>query len=216
MTTHIIALIGAAGSGKTTVSKRLQGYSFARFRFAGKLKAMLRVFGLTEAQVDGDEKEIPAAILCGKTPRHAMQTLGTEWRDMIAPEMWTKALEYEINDHIRARMSLGLPAFIVIDDLRFPHEAEMIRRIGGEVWCIRRASVEPNVVQVWVSRLPWVLKKLATFVLGIKPLHQSELHWIEMEPDRTIFNNGTEADLLATVEAAITHERTDSEQLHLL
>ena len=55
----IIALTGPAGCGKTTVAKQLEGHGFVRVRFAGPIKAMLRALGLTEAQVDGDEKETP-------------------------------------------------------------------------------------------------------------------------------------------------------------
>lgn len=230
MTQHIIALIGAAGSGKTTVSKHLQGeFSYKRFRFAGKLKQMLNTLGLTWEQLDGKEKEIPCELLCGKTPRQAMQTLGSEWRNMIDPNLWTNALEHELIEHINAQGGLGkepgqaLPALIVIDDCRFHHEVDMLRRLGAEIWCVRRASVEPGIVQRWLSKSFWPVKQLASFVFDIKPLHISELLWMEMKPDVTLFNNATEADLLATVEAALyerkhgsfTRTMTD-EQLSLL
>ncbi|AHC30462.1 deoxynucleotide monophosphate kinase [Rhizobium phage vB_RleS_L338C] len=224
MTTQIIALMGAAGSGKTTVSKKLQAYGFSRYRFAGTLKLMLRTLGLTEEQVDGSEKEIPSDLLCGRTPRHAMQTIGTEWRDMIHPHLWTRVLEAQIVNQIAANESYDppRPSFIVIDDCRFPHEVDMIRRLGGEIWCIRRAQTEPGIVTRWVSKLPWPLKRLAAFVLNIKPLHPSELYWMDIDEDVTLYNNTSEADLMDTVETAI-YERiegptkdTENEQLSLL
>jgi hypothetical protein len=30
---------------------------------------------------------------------------------------------------------------VVVDDVRFPNEAELIRRLGGEVWCVERPAV---------------------------------------------------------------------------
>ncbi|QIG76101.1 deoxynucleotide monophosphate kinase protein [Rhizobium phage RHph_I4] len=224
MTTQIIALMGAAGSGKTTVSKQLQGFGFARFRFAGTLKLMLRTLGLTEAQVDGDQKEVPCDLLCGRTPRHAMQTIGTEWRDMIHPHLWTKVLEQQIIELIAANEGYdpARPSFIVIDDCRFHHEVDMVRRLGGEVWKIRRAETEPGIVTRWVSKLPWPFKRLASFVLSVKPLHPSELYWMDIEEDVTLYNNSSEADLLETVKAALVERieaplrKSEDEQLSLL
>lgn len=210
---HIIAIIGAAGSGKTTVSRFLQqDFIFKRFRFAGKLKEMLHVLGLSWDQLDGNKKETPSDLLFGKTPRYAMQTLGTEWRDMINPNLWTKVLEQELIEHINAP---GLdkegeeprPVLIVIDDCRFPHEVEMLKKLGAEIWCIRRAKVEPGVVARMVSKLYEPFRSMVSFALGIKPIHPSELLWMDIDPDVTIYNNHSEPELLATVEAALYERR---------
>ena len=40
---------------------------------------MLYQLGLGEAHIEGALKEVPCELLGGKTPRYAMQTLGTEW-----------------------------------------------------------------------------------------------------------------------------------------
>ena len=89
----IIGLTGLAGSGETTVARHLMGmHGFVRHRMAEPLKSMLKALGLTEQQIDGDLKEVPCELLGGKTPRHAMQTLGTEWgRDLISQNLWVKA-----------------------------------------------------------------------------------------------------------------------------
>jgi hypothetical protein len=197
MTQKIIAFIGASKSGKSTASKHLQTiHGYKRYRFAGTLKNMLHTLGLTWEQLDGSEKEIPSPLLGGATPRHAMQTIGTEWRDMIDTKLWTNVLEKEIiTDQV---------AFVVIEDCRFHHEVAMIRRHGGEIWCIRRASVEPGIVQRWMSKLPWPIKTLAAFVLSIKPLHPSELYWMDIDADVTIFNNGSEQEFTETIEAILT------------
>lgn len=121
----IIGFAGRAGAGKTTAAQHLvQHHGFERVRFAGPLKAMMRALGCTEEEVDGARKEMPCDLLGGRTPRQAMQWLGTEWgREMIAPDLWTRAWEYA---------AAGKPR-VVVDDVRFPNEVEAVRRLGGVV-----------------------------------------------------------------------------------
>ncbi|MBP2147908.1 deoxynucleotide monophosphate kinase [Xanthobacter flavus] len=121
----IIGFAGRAGAGKTTAAQHLvQHHRFERVRIAGPLKAMMRALGCTEEEVDGARKELPCDLLGGRTPRQAMQWLGTEWgRDMIAPDLWTRAWEYA---------AAGKPR-VVVDDVRFPNEVEAVRRLGGVV-----------------------------------------------------------------------------------
>ncbi|MFG1226010.1 nucleoside/nucleotide kinase family protein [Xanthobacter wiegelii] len=121
----IIGFAGRAGAGKTTAAQHLvQHHGFERVRFAGPLKSMMRALGCTEEEVDGARKELPCDLLGGRTPRQAMQWLGTEWgREMIAPDLWTRAWEYA---------AAGKPR-VVVDDVRFPNEVEAVRRLGGVV-----------------------------------------------------------------------------------
>lgn len=128
----IIAVCGYKGSGKTTAANELQRIGYTRIRFAQGLKAMLMAFGLTEAQVDGDEKEIPTPLLMGRTPRHAMQTLGTEWgRNLIHPELWVENWRHRVNT-----TPVHIP--IVVDDMRFPNELRVLEELGGSIIYIDR------------------------------------------------------------------------------
>ena len=44
----------------------------------------------SEEEIDGRWKEHPCSLLLNKTPRYAMQTLGTEWgRELIGENIWT-------------------------------------------------------------------------------------------------------------------------------
>lgn len=106
-----------------------------RHRFAGPLKDMLRTLGLTEAQVDGDEKELPCDLLGGKTPRQAMQFLGCEFgRDLIDPGLWVRATM------LRVDADLTAGKLVVIDDVRFDNEARAIKAREGIVVRLERTT----------------------------------------------------------------------------
>lgn len=121
----LIGFCGFAGAGKSTAAQRLIGrHGFQRHRFAGPLKDMLKTLGLTDAQVDGSLKETPCPLLGGKTPRWAMQALGTEWgRDCIDEGIWIRAWAN------RAEAC----DLVVVDDVRFPNEVDAIKKRGGHV-----------------------------------------------------------------------------------
>lgn len=141
----LIAFTGRAGAGKSTAAQYLiEHKNFVRLRFAGPLKAMLRALGLTDREIDGDLKEQPCDTLCGRTPRRAMQTLGTEWgRELIAPDLWVSLFARDAELHRLAGVS------VVCDDLRFPNEAATIRKLGGKI--IGVASNDAPEVQAHVS-----------------------------------------------------------------
>ena len=152
----IIGLSGYAGSGKSEAANVLAEQGWTRAKFAAPLKNMLRCLllgqGLTtrevERMIEGDLKEVPSPLLCGKSPRHAMQTLGTEWgRQCIGDPLW-----------IEAAMR-GFSGPTVFDDCRFPNEADAIRKAGGIVIRIVRPGVE--AVNGHVSETPvapdWVI-----------------------------------------------------------
>lgn len=122
----IIAFTGLAGAGKSTAAFHLVAHrGFERVRFAGPLKAMMAALGLTHEQIEGREKETPCDLLGGKTPRYAMQTIGTEWgRDLIANDLWVRAWKAAV-----AAIPAGVP--VVVDDCRFPNEAEAVQAAGG-------------------------------------------------------------------------------------
>lgn len=124
----LLGITGKAGSGKSTAAQTLIDAGWHRVKFADPLKAMLRAIGLTDRHIEGDLKEEPCDMLCGMTPRHAMQTLGTDWgRWKIGPDLWTNAARREI----ALAMSHGLS--VVVDDVRFENEADVIRAMGGMV-----------------------------------------------------------------------------------
>lgn len=135
----MIALTGYAGSGKTTAAKYLvEAHGFTLVKFAGPLKSMMRCLGLGDREIEGDLKEQPCAILGGKTPRHAMQTLGTEWgRALIHSDLWVNAameMAADVLDH---------GGRVVIDDMRFGNEVKAVKSNGGIIIRINRPGVGP-------------------------------------------------------------------------
>lgn len=135
---QLIALTGPIGAGKSTAADYLiHQYGFTLLKFAHPLKRMLMAFGLTYEELEGAKKEIANPLLLGKTPRHAMQTLGTEWgRRLIGENLWTNAWLADIK---RAEIDK-----IVVDDARFPNEFDLVKNLGGEIWSVLRKPTQPD------------------------------------------------------------------------
>lgn len=128
-----VGLSGPAGSGKSTAAQFLvDRFGYTRVRFAGPLKAMARAAGLDERQVEGDLKEVPSELLCGRTPRYFMQRLGTEFgRDLIGEDFWVGLWRNAAN----AVLDAG--GRVVADDCRFENEVGTLRNLGGKIGLLR-------------------------------------------------------------------------------
>lgn len=134
--TRLIGLYShAPGSGKSTVAKMLDSVTFS---FADTLRNFV-ARTLTSLGHDGfdlvrNHKE-EKILGIGVTPRQMMQTLGTEWgRACVHPELWVMIAEFESKNWLRS-------VNVTFDDVRFPNEADMIRRLGGELWLVDRPGV---------------------------------------------------------------------------
>ena len=132
----LIGLCGYAQSGKSTIAEYLVNtYGYRRIRFADGLKNMLRVIGLTKEQIDGNEKEIPLDLLCGRTPRYAMQMLGTEYgRNLIGQDIWVNIWAKEVRESTCS---------VVVDDVRFPNEFNKVKELNGYTVKIIRPGYGP-------------------------------------------------------------------------
>ncbi len=122
----VIALLGRAGAGKTTVAEHLvRHYGATRVSFAAPLKLMAQaLFGLSDAQLYGDEKETNDPRY-GKASRVIMQALGSLGRTHLGTEVWVQAALKKIE--------AGPPGIYVIDDCRYPNEAAAVTA-GGDTW----------------------------------------------------------------------------------
>lgn len=130
----LITISGSKGSGKTTLGKYIEhNLKFTRIPMAKPLKDMLLAMGLTEDHISGDLKEVPTDMLCGRSPRYAMQTLGTEWgRILVGQELW-------VNMWLR---QVALHDDVVCDDVRYPNEMAIVKECNGITVSIRRTGFE--------------------------------------------------------------------------
>lgn len=134
---QVIGLAGLAGAGKSTAAGILVSQGWKLVKFADPLKDMLRAIGLTQAEIEGEKKGLSSRLLGGKSPRYAMQTLGTDWgRVLISEDFWVNIWKQ------RARQQLLDGFCVVADDCRFANEVLAIKDFGGEVWTIHRPGLK--------------------------------------------------------------------------
>lgn len=119
----VIGIVGRAGVGKDTLADMLANrYTYRRLSMADPLKGMLSALGLTDRELKGDLKETPSALLGGRSPRYAMQTLGTEWgRNIMSADIWEGIAGSRIDGYLNDGLS------VVVPDIRFPSEGRMIK-----------------------------------------------------------------------------------------
>jgi hypothetical protein len=172
MKPKLIAFFGPKGCGKSTAAKYLTDRrSFVGHKFAATLKNMLYELGIGREHIEGQLKETPCDLLCGKTPRHAMQTLGTQWgRELIGDNFWVGIWSKDVQTLFKRHHD------VVTDDLRFPNEADAVRKLGG------------TIVRLYGRN----------DAHGDK--HESEGHYDKLQFDYVIHNRGTIMDLHSAIE----------------
>ena len=174
----IIGMCGYKGHGKDSCGEILASTrGFVLLSFAAPIKAMLMEgLRLSREQVYGSQvSKETVDPRYGVTPRHMMQTLGTEWgRQLIAPDIWVKAAIERAKDYAAEGTS------VVLTDVRFPNEAKAIREAGGQIWAVLRPGY------------------------AIDTSHESEAHTADLihEAEQLIFNSGGLPDLVEAVTGA--------------
>jgi hypothetical protein len=187
----IIGVCGLIGSGKGTVADILQEeHGFKKISFADSLKdAVASIFSWDRTALEGDTEEsrkwreqidpwwANRLGISNLTPRWVLQQWGTEvCRVGFHQDIWIASLEKKIQDDN-----------YVIPDTRFPNEINLIKKINGVVWCVKRGP-DPS----------W----FAQYRLGGSPpsnIHPSEWEWARSKFDQTIENNGTIENLKTIV-----------------
>ena len=136
MRPKIIGITGYIGSGKTLLADALcSKHNFTKVKMAYPIKKMLSSVGLSYSHLEGMNKEIETELLCNKTPRFAMQTLGTEWgRKIMGDNIWVNLWSTKVSE--LTSMNQG----VVADDVRFLNEAKIIRDMGGVIVRMERPS----------------------------------------------------------------------------
>lgn len=134
--------------GKSTATRLLtEGLGFRLVKFAAPVKAVTAVFlrelGVPEEELpdflDGHRKEESLAPYGFEklTSRSIQQVMGTEaGRQSLDPNLWTTIAGRKV------RQLLDQGERVVMDDMRFPNEYDMVKALGGECWCIYNPRVE--------------------------------------------------------------------------
>lgn len=179
---RLIGLTGQAGCGKDTAAGFLRDVmAFRQISLAEPIRrGIVAMFGIPyEYLTDRDLKEKPLDQLCGKSPRYAMQTLGTEWgRNQICLDVWLKVAQRDI-DFQRKLADAGNYHIggVVVSDIRFPGEVKWLKEQGGTLWLIDRPN-NPNAINTG---------------------HESETPIDAASIDKTIINDGDVDDLCNSI-----------------
>ena len=184
----IIGICGLIGSGKGTVADILQDdFGFTKLSFADSLKdAVAAIFNWDRQLLEGATDEsrqwreqvdpwwAERLKMPELTPRLILQLWGTEvCRTGFHQDIWIASLERKIEKDRN----------YVIPDTRFPNEIDLIKRINGEIWCVKRGP-DPK----------WFVQ----YQMGGSPpnyIHSSEWEWARSKFSKTLENNGTLEDL---------------------
>ena len=192
----ILGLVGHAKSGKDTGAYDLikflcsDGIEAKKIAFADPIRKIGAIFGFTPQQMsDQNLKE----TFCNPnfplvTPRKFMQLVGSEmFRNNLDKDCWVKVARITLDAAIEnARKYLDEAAemypddgkiypnsVIIISDVRFPNEADMIRLIGGKIVKIHRPSLTTGNAS-WMT-------------------HESEKYIESMDADISIVNDSEDA-----------------------
>jgi hypothetical protein len=204
---NIIGLVGFQGSGKDTVGQIITECcpGFVSTSFAKPIKrALSSMFGWNLKNLEGVTEEGRIwretsdpywSSKLGKpvTPRLMMREFGTELvRNHLSEDFWTMRCEKFLLDTRKS---------VVITDVRFTNEIEMIRRLGGKLFWVRRDPLPIYYNQaLWYNQqTPFIQFVSQPFLGKIKGIHRSEREWIGTSFDHTIVNNGSIQDLTKSV-----------------
>lgn len=191
----ILGLAGRAGAGKDTCADVLcQAHQFYRMAFADALRQeVVNAFGIDSGLFHTPSKEQKTAALaigrCNdsdfmalmvkrgenitapRSAREIMQWWGTEYRRAQNPVYWLDRAANTINEAMRRGFRR-----VVITDVRFRNEADLVRYYNGQVWMICRATADTAPAN-----------------------HQSELELALIHPDTVIENNRSMTAFAAAV-----------------
>lgn len=124
---NIIGITGAAGSGKDTLAEMIKDDGWERFAYADALKHIcMDYLGLSYNDAYTQEGKLRYNDFWGMTNREILQKIGTEaMRNGFCKDVWIKIAELKLKD------MLDKGKKIIVTDVRFDNEAELIEKLGG-------------------------------------------------------------------------------------
>mgnify|MGYP003673812060 FL=1 len=172
----LIGLTGKARGGKDAAGDHIRDMcGFSAYAMATPVKEACRgIFGWDDRHLHGHLKDVLDPVY-NVTPRAAIQKLGTEFgRNMINNDIWTIKAEQKIKRHSR----------LVITDIRYNNEAELILKNGGIIIDIKRR------------------KSARALIFGMEN-HSSEKGISPSLITETVKNNGSLVDLYKKIDDII-------------
>lgn len=164
-TLHVVGLTGAQDAGKDTVGQLLATHcGFVRIAFADALRAEVtqafrvdpRIFVdratknaptpalalerctepgfILAMQTHHGRRGVVLDMLCPRSPRQILRLWGAEWRCAVSPSYLVTAVAMRISEMSRRAEA----SRFVITDVRYQHEADLVRQYKGMLWQIKR------------------------------------------------------------------------------
>lgn len=140
----VVGLSGKIGCGKSTLANMLVEMfpvgMAVKTAYGDLLKhEAARAIGFPVEWCYDQTKKANMHVACAHFPgtprkvmsvRELLQWYGTDYRRKQDPEYWTNAMRKYL------RKMANVTEYIIIDDVRFPNEAELVREFGGLLYRI--------------------------------------------------------------------------------
>ena len=131
----IIGISGYKGSGKDSLGEILtKTFGWKKMSFAQPIKDLAHTtFGIDKAILSGTDgerelRELPLPDWFNLSSREILQKVGMAFRENLNKDIWVRILENQYKN---------CKEHVVITDVRFPNEVEMINN-HGFVCCVKR------------------------------------------------------------------------------
>jgi hypothetical protein len=181
----ILGVVGFIGHGKGTVGDFLVSeYKFTACSFAHTLKtAVSAIFHWPRELLEGSTLESRAwreqpdkwwSAKLGRTvtPRWVLQHFGTNvLRQYFHTDIWLLSLEKTIAD---------IPGNVVVTDVRFPNEIQVLQSWQGDVWWVKR-----DTLPLWFK----YSENKDYMQRNFPEVHESEYAWLDYKNEFSVLNN---------------------------
>ena len=211
----IIGVAGWKAAGKDTIGKYfIDNHGYTKDSFAASLKDLVAsVFCWDRELLEGATKESrewretpdgwweehlnwinhPGYKLSERfTPRFALQYIGTQvFRENMDYNIWVSSLKRRLLNNKK----------VVLTDVRFPNELQMVKDLGGILVWVKRGplpewydcAIKAN--DFYSEKLFQYPRKSVDHMINKYKVHESEWKWVGWKFDYIIENDGTIEDL---------------------
>lgn len=188
----IIGITGRKYNGKDTIAHHFRDkYEYHQISFAEPLKNVCGLlFGFNQEQLHGSLKETPDENWFGLTPRQVLQFVGTNmFRDHMGELSQNFGQDFWLlcaQNNIKKILSQNDNARIVVSDVRFPNEIELIKKLGGINIRVKRPEM---------------------YNLNNTDVHVSEQLIDQLDVDMEVLNAGTKSELYDILDSLVENKK---------